>query len=390
MQKVTIIELNGNAFHVDEGAYGQLHDYLERAAAKLAADPDKAEIMADLEQAIAEKLRKFLGPNKNVVSAAEVAQVVAEMGPVESNASADPTAAAGASAGTPGGPQPAQDSTAASAHKRLYQIREGAWISGVCNGIAAYFGIDVTLVRVVFVALTILTVGAWALAYIAMMFVIPYAQTSEEHAAAHGLPFTAQKLFEQAKMQHEHFSSKEWRRQWRRQRRQWRAWQRHWRHGFWYPSGSYGAAAPPPPPAGYAGQVVAGVLLPLLGIVGAVLGVAFVLAVLSLLFTGGILGWFAPPDVPRWTAIVALALLYGLIMWPLHAARRGAYYAATGDHDRWFAASSGTFSLIWMILILWLAYHYLPGVREFLHSLPHAVGELLRQWHQGTQPAPTV
>ena len=35
--------------------------------------------------------------------------------------------------------------------KRLYQIREGAIVSGVANGLAAYFNVDPTIVRVAWV-----------------------------------------------------------------------------------------------------------------------------------------------------------------------------------------------------------------------------------------------
>jgi phage shock protein PspC (stress-responsive transcriptional regulator) len=56
---------------------------------------------------------------------------------------------------------------AGTAPKRLYQIREGAMLSGVCMGIAAYLNIDVTVVRIVFVLLTLLTGGIWILVYIA-------------------------------------------------------------------------------------------------------------------------------------------------------------------------------------------------------------------------------
>ena len=45
-------------------------------------NPDRAEIIADLEQAIADKCRRFLGPHKTVVTAAEVEQIIREMGPV--------------------------------------------------------------------------------------------------------------------------------------------------------------------------------------------------------------------------------------------------------------------------------------------------------------------
>ena len=97
MQKVISINLNGNAFQLEERGYDALRAYLTRAEEELESNPDRAEIVADLEQAIADKCQRYLAPHKTVVTAAEVDRIVAEMGPVDGT-----TAAAGqaAEAGT--------------------------------------------------------------------------------------------------------------------------------------------------------------------------------------------------------------------------------------------------------------------------------------------------
>jgi phage shock protein PspC (stress-responsive transcriptional regulator) len=56
--------------------------------------------------------------------------------------------------------------------KRLYRTREGRIVAGVCSGIAAYFGIDSTLVRLAFAVLTIFG-GAGILIYLLAWIVIP-------------------------------------------------------------------------------------------------------------------------------------------------------------------------------------------------------------------------
>jgi phage shock protein C len=56
--------------------------------------------------------------------------------------------------------------------KRLYRVREGRVIAGVCAGIAAYFGIDPTLVRLAFALVTIFG-GAGILLYLVAWIVIP-------------------------------------------------------------------------------------------------------------------------------------------------------------------------------------------------------------------------
>jgi len=56
--------------------------------------------------------------------------------------------------------------------KRLYRSRKERMIGGVCGGLAHYFGIDPTLVRLLFV-LGLFAVGGTFWAYIIMMIVIP-------------------------------------------------------------------------------------------------------------------------------------------------------------------------------------------------------------------------
>ena len=58
-----------------------MREYLARAERTLSDNPDRAEIMADLEQAIADKCQRYLNPHKTVVTASEIDGIVAEMGP---------------------------------------------------------------------------------------------------------------------------------------------------------------------------------------------------------------------------------------------------------------------------------------------------------------------
>jgi phage shock protein PspC (stress-responsive transcriptional regulator) len=56
--------------------------------------------------------------------------------------------------------------------KRLYRLRDGRVVAGVCAGLAAYFGIDPTLVRLAFALLTIFG-GTGILLYLCAWIVIP-------------------------------------------------------------------------------------------------------------------------------------------------------------------------------------------------------------------------
>lgn len=58
--------------------------------------------------------------------------------------------------------------------KRFYRIRSGKKIAGVCTGLASYFGLDVTLVRVLFVVLAF-GAGSTVLAYCILWIAAPEA-----------------------------------------------------------------------------------------------------------------------------------------------------------------------------------------------------------------------
>src|SRR5215475_8508328 len=111
MERVVTINLNGNPYQLEEPAYDAVRAYLERAEAALGENPDKAEVVRDLEQAIADKCASYLSPVKSVIAASEMTKILEEMGPVEGEASAQ-------------GAQTSDSSASGARPKRLYRIRD--------------------------------------------------------------------------------------------------------------------------------------------------------------------------------------------------------------------------------------------------------------------------
>jgi phage shock protein PspC (stress-responsive transcriptional regulator) len=387
MNTVIIINLNGNAFHLEEPGYLSLRAYLERAQAQLKDNPDKAEIMADLEQAIADKCMHFLLPHKNVLTAAEIDEVLKEMGPVQSET--------GAEAGTRASEQPNSEAKTAGsspAPKRLYQIRQGAMLSGVCNGLAAYLNIDVTIVRIGFVLFTLLTSGIWILVYVVMMLVVPFANTGEEYAAAAGTPFNAQEVIDRAKKHYSEFKdSKEWRHHWRQQRREWR---RRWHEGaYWWGHNLQRNVHQFSTHAGYGGHFGATLLIPFLAFFNAVLFCVCIAAIVSLATTGAIFGW-AIAGIPLWASILILLVLYSFLARPLRFARKAIYINTSGNNYLWFVAWYEILSTGVLILVCWLAYTHVPQVHDFFQ---HFVQNVTMMWnnvvdsfHHSVAPKPAA
>jgi len=351
MQKVISINLNGNAYQLDEGGYDALREYLAHAEHELEANPDRAEIMADLEQAIADKCRKFLGPHKSVVNSTEVEQIVTEMGPID--------AAAGEEAGDSSGKAAdgKQAPRAEPAPKRLYRIPDGAMIAGVCNGLAAYFAIDVAFIRVAFVLAAFFTKGAGFIAYVVMMLFIPEARTSEERASAGGAPFNAREVIDQAK-KHYAEGTRQWRRRWRQQQRQWR---RHrWAPGAPVPYGQPGWAA---------------ALVPVFALVHLALFVIMATLMISLVNTGAILNWPLPPGVPLWAGALMLLVAYQIVVGPISGVQQWSWHWRAEGQPPWYPFWNAVIWLIGMAFAVWVASDHIPEIREFLQRFPVVVRE---------------
>lgn len=358
MERVVTVNLNGNSYQLEEPAYAALRAYISSAEAALTGNPDKEEVVRDLEQAIADKCSRFLSPGKTVISTQEMAQVLEEMGPVEGENANGPRAEAGP-----------QDN----GQKRLYRIRDGAMLAGICTGLAAYLNIDVVIVRVLAVILGFITGGWLLLAYLIAMFIIPSAQTSEEWASAYGMPFNTQDIIDRAKREYARVSedvARDFRHSWREQRHAWRKSQQAWRQSW-----REETTVTPGKPIGYATRVFAGIAAFVLSLIGAALLIAFVVALFGLINVGAIFDWSPPADVPLWLAIVVLCIAYAAVSGPIGFLRRSSYAAASGYAYR--GRPSGDFIALLAILAGGaLAYQLLPEFRHWIEDLPNSLRAL--------------
>lgn len=182
-----MINLAGRAYQLEDRAYEKLQRYLAQAAQRLDDDPDKDEILSDLEQAIAEKCDSYVKGRTTVVSLQAVEKIIQDMGPVE------PAKETGEHTAVEPDGEPV---------KRLHLLKDGAMIGGVCAGLSAFFNIDVTVIRLLFVLLTFLTGGSFILVYLILMFIIPEARTPEQKAEAHGERFNTNEVIGRAKQKY--------------------------------------------------------------------------------------------------------------------------------------------------------------------------------------------
>jgi hypothetical protein len=215
------------------------------------------------------------------------------------------------------------------------------------------------------------------------------------------MPFNAQELVDQAKIHYEQFKNgaqqfknsafhdrAQWRRQFRQQRRDFRRHMRHqrwmWRSRFWgYPPAAGWSVPGAVPPAqyhvGYGSQIAAGIALPLLSLVSAVLFFAWLAVMFSLLTTGAVFGWPLPGDLPFWVGLIVAMVFYNMVAWPLRAMRRASHFALGGMHHGGVVAWDGLMGLGFIVVFGWLAYQYIPEVREFVQNIPAMIDSLTHQ-----------
>ncbi len=65
--------------------------------------------------------------------------------------------------------------------KKLYRSTDDRWLAGVCGGLAKYFNVDPTLVRVIFVILALFGLGG-VIIYLVLWVIIPPEPTEAELA----------------------------------------------------------------------------------------------------------------------------------------------------------------------------------------------------------------
>jgi phage shock protein PspC (stress-responsive transcriptional regulator) len=330
------------------------------------------------------------------VTSIEVERLLAELRPGPGQPEGDRSRSAADSASTPpsgtaaGAGSSSQGSSSPFLHRRLYQIREGSMISGVCTGLAEYMRIDVTFIRIMFVLFALMTGGWGILAYVVLMFVVPRVETraaASAHDASgttphhrwpwddgwpwdkHGWPWDhprtppppppppgpvppapgamrmdAQNPREAASDARQ--AAREARQDARDARREWRDQRRAARMAY-HPANHFWGSF----------------LL--------ILCVVFAFFWLSVWTRGHVFfGWPYFWGFPHWVGLIVLFMVIRLIFMPF----RGPHWYGYGygpyahPHYAWVSMWNGLAWFAVMIFGIWAAYHYIPEFRDFIRS----------------------
>jgi phage shock protein PspC (stress-responsive transcriptional regulator) len=195
MKKTIHINVSGQLFHVDEDAFEKLSAYLKSLELSLQQQDGGQEIYSDLEARVAELFHEKLSTKSQIVSIEMVQAVIDQIG--------TPEEMLGASTGE--SQQEHQESTHVTS-RRLYRDGEDKMIGGVAAGIAAYFNIDPTVVRVLAAILILSGVGFGI--YLLLWIVIPEAKTPAERLKMKGEPVNLKNLQDQASQEFNEIKSR--------------------------------------------------------------------------------------------------------------------------------------------------------------------------------------
>ncbi len=182
MKKTIPTSIARTLFHIEEDAYKELETYLSSIRAHFNSYPDSKEIIEDIESRIAEKFIEFTGgqlkTTDRIVSLEHIKKLIISMGSPSDFGDETYTADTETSSDT-------KEPTT----KKLYRDTENAIIAGVSSGLAAYFGIDPIIPRILFVV-SIFFGGGGIIIYLILWLIIPEAKTTTQKLEMRGDPVT--------------------------------------------------------------------------------------------------------------------------------------------------------------------------------------------------------
>ncbi len=174
MKKTLTVNLWGQVFNIDEDAFDKLQKYLSSLENKFSETPESKEIIGDVEARLAEIFKERLAVSRQVVTLEDVDFAIGIIGLPEDFDIADN-----------GSKDNKDESKKTKKTRRLYRDPDDRILGGVGGGLAAYFGIDPTVVRLLLV-ITFFFSGP--LIYLVLWLIVPEAKTTAQKLEMRGEP----------------------------------------------------------------------------------------------------------------------------------------------------------------------------------------------------------
>ena len=190
MKKNITINLCGRLFQIDEDAYELLQHYTESLRNSFGKQEGGDEIVADIEERIAELFDELKANGIVAITIEHVKDIITRIGKPEELADDE---SEDTQQQREAGQSIYDNLRARTAGKRLYRNPNDKMVAGVMSGLAAYTGTDVTFWRLGAVLFT-LCYGIGLIAYIVLAIVLPQANLPEEQLQMKGKEVNPQNL----------------------------------------------------------------------------------------------------------------------------------------------------------------------------------------------------
>ena len=179
MKKTVNVAIGGCSFIIDEDAYDAISTYLDNFKKSMDESSSLNDVMDELECRMADLLKAKLG-SREVVGLEMAKEVIEQLGYPDGYNPGD-------------GEQTDGDPYKEHPIRKLFRDPDNKKIAGVCSGLATFLGVDVVIIRILFlIAFICGTAGGWI--YIIIWIAAPEARTAIEKCELRGIPATAENI----------------------------------------------------------------------------------------------------------------------------------------------------------------------------------------------------
>ncbi len=183
MKKTINVAIGGCSFTIDKDAYNALDEYLERFKSAMESTGGNSNVFDELEARIADLLKAKLG-GRQVVDLVMAQEIIGRLGYPDGYKEPQKQAREEYHYSGTDGERPV---------RKLFRNPDDKKLAGVCSGLALFLGVDVVLIRVIFlVALICGSAGLWI--YLVIWIAAPEASTAAEKCELRGIPANAENI----------------------------------------------------------------------------------------------------------------------------------------------------------------------------------------------------
>ncbi len=180
MKPTVSINIQGVVFHADETTHKRLSDYLASIRGHFNQSSYSDEIINDIEMRIVELLMQRADRETLLIGSQDVEDIIKLMG-TPSDFENDESRG-----------EAKRRVLQYPRRKRLYRDNDHRMVGGVCSGLGAYFRLDPTLFRLIFVVATVS--GLSPFVYIILWIVVPPARTIADKLEMYGAPVNIENI----------------------------------------------------------------------------------------------------------------------------------------------------------------------------------------------------